>query len=152
MRGARSAATSAGRSLRGRIAGAKSRAAGCARQKYNSLRARNHRRVSALQNLSGSQEEEVVVHLWMKSDLDSKLFRNAKKPAYVQVKDLIERKLAHQKRGMPTDDEVMEMAAVMNETSDKEAIDAKIIESEIRRFAERMEEYSSKEVGSMTLE
>ena len=106
MRGARSATASAGSSLRGRIAGAKSRVAGCARQKYNSLRARNHRRVSALQNLSGSQEEEVVVHSWMKSDLDSKLTKNAKRPAYVQVKEMIERKLAQQKRGMPTDIEV----------------------------------------------
>ena len=40
---------------------------------------------------------------------------------------------------MSTDDEVMEMAAVMNETSDKEAIDVEMIESKIRRFAERME-------------
>ena len=152
MRGECSASASAGRSLRGRIAGAKSRVAGYTRQKYNSLRARNHRRVSTLQNLSGSQEEEVVIHSWMKSDLDSKLLKNAKRPAYVHVKEVIERKLAQQKSGMPTDEEVREMAATMNDTSEGEAIDAEVMEREIRRFAERMEKYNTKEVGSMTLE
>ena len=64
----------------------------------------------------------------------------------------LRRKLAQQKSGMPTDEEVREMAATMNDTSEGEAIDAEVMEREIRRFAERMEKYNTKEVGSMTLE
>ena len=116
------------------------------------MQARNHRRVGVLQDLLGPNEEEVVTHSWMKSDLDSKIFKKSKKPTYVQVKDMIERKLAHQKRGMPTGDKVMSMVAEMNDDSSNEAIDTEVMESEIRRFAERMEKYNSPAVGSMTEE
>ena len=98
MREVHSGSTSAGRNPMRKIARARSRAASCARRKYNAMRARNSRWVGALQDLSGRKEEEVMSHLWMKSDLDSKILKISKKPTYVQVKDMIERKLAHQKK------------------------------------------------------
>ena len=57
----------------------------------------------------------------MKSDLDSKIFKTSNRPAYVQVKNMIERKLAYQKRGMPTDDEIMNMTTEMTNAGSNEA-------------------------------
>ena len=103
MRGVRPATTSVGRSQRGMIAVAKSRAAGFARRQYNRLRTINNRRARVLPDRSGQLEEEVVMHSWMNSKLDSRGKGNQNKVVYVRVKDMIERKLAHQKRGMPND-------------------------------------------------
>ena len=53
---------------------------------------------------------------------------------------------------MPTDDEVMNIAAEMNNACSNEAIDAEVMENEIRRFAERMEKYNLPAVDNMTEE
>ena len=150
MRGARPAATSAGRSKWGKIAGAKSRAAGFARRQYNRLRAINNRRAKVLPDQTGNMEGDGVFHSWMHSKLDSRGHGKLNKVAYVRVKDMIERKLAHQKRGMPNECEYREMAKELEEDRNEKALDSVTIENEIRRFAERIEKYNTEPVGSMT--
>ena len=91
-----------------------------------------------------------MFHSWMHSKLDSRGHGKLNKVAYVRVKDMIERKLAHQKRGMPNEYECREMAKELEEDRNEKALDSVTIENEIRRFAERMEKYNTEPVGSMT--
>ena len=150
MRGERPATMSVGRSLRGTIAGAKSRAVGFVCRQYNRLQAVNNRRARVLPDQSGQLEGEVVMHLWMNSKLDLRWNDKQNKVAYVQVKDMIERKLARQKRGVPNDSECREISNELRDGINEKALDSVVIENEIRRFAERMEKYNTEPVGSMT--
>ena len=104
------APTSAGRSQKANNAGTKSRAAGHARRQYNRLRAMTNRRARALPDQTGQQEGEMLTHSWMHSKMDLRVEGRQNKVAYVQVKKMIERKLAHQKRGVINDLECKEMA------------------------------------------
>ena len=90
------------------------------------------------------------MHSWMNSRLDSREHGKQTKVAYVQVRDMIEQKLAHQKRGVPNFSECREMADELKDNRNEKALDSVVIENEIRRFAERMEKYDTEPVGSMT--
>ena len=139
-----------GRSQRETIAETRDRPAGRARQDYNRLQARNSRRVRALPDRSGQLEEDAVTHSWMKSKLDSRAKNKQIKVAYAQVKNMTERKLAHQKRGVLSNQEYRNMAQELRDNRDEKALDSVIIERGIRRFTERMEKYDTEPVSSMT--
>ena len=91
------------------------------------------------------------MHSWMNSKLDSRDSDKQIKVAYVQVRDMIEQKLAHQKRGVPNFIECKEMANELKNDRNVKALDSVVIENEIKRFAERIEKYNTEPVGSMTV-
>ena len=69
---------------------------------------------------------------------------------YLEIKSIIERRLAHQKRGILTTEEVTEAANEWRDYREERELDQGIIESEVRRFNEKMRHYDNNPVGSMT--
>ena len=90
------------------------------------------------------------MHSWMHSKLDKQGHGKQNRATYKRVKEMIEKKLAHQKRGMPDDYECREMVENMRDDRNEKALDSVAIENEIRRLSERIDKYNTEPVGSMT--
>ena len=86
----------------------------------------------------------------MLSKLDSREKWARKRMTYTEIKTIIERKLAHQKRGFLTKREIQETVAEMQDERLEEDLDTEVIAHEIKRLNEKMKKYSSKPVGNMT--
>ena len=71
---------------------------------------------------------------------------------YIEIKTIIERKLALQKRGFLTDEEVQDAVAEIQDERMEEDLDTEMIAQEIKRLNEKMVKYNSRPVGNMTLE
>ena len=70
------------------------------------------RKYRSLHDLSQQLEEGVIAQSWMLSPLDKRgSTSNNSRLAYLDVKKLIERKLAHQKRGLLSENEVRDAVA-----------------------------------------
>ena len=68
----------------------------------------------------------------MHSKLDPRGHGKQNRVTYTRVKEMIEKKLAHQKRGMPNDFECREMAEKLKEDRNEKALDSFTIKNEIR--------------------
>ena len=110
------------------------------------------RKNRSLLELQQHLEEGVVAQPWMLSKLDTEEKWARKRMTYIEIKSVIERKLAHQKRGFLTDREVQETVAEMQDERLEEDLDSEMIAEEIKRLNKKIEKYNSKPVGSMTLD
>ena len=150
MKWVRRASAAAGRGRTAVIAGSRRKAVGFSRKLHNcarSLRNRMNKNTSATMD---QMEDDVVYHSWMESDLDKKCDRNNKRVSYKQVKSLIERKLAHQKRGFISREDARDIANKIKDDRREEELDEEIIEQEVHRFSSKMAKYDTPPVGSMT--
>ena len=77
-----------------------------------SSRADQRRKNRSLHDLSQQLEEGVVAQSWMLSHLDRGRKEKDRGLTYLDVKKIIERKLAQQKRGLLTKDEISEAVSV----------------------------------------
>ena len=87
----------------------------------------------------------------MLSELDQGHENNPKGLAYLDVKAIIERKLAHNKRGLLTMSEVAEAVCDFKNIRSEEDLDAAVVEREIRRMNARLLRYDNEAVGSMSV-
>ena len=69
---------------------------------------------------------------------------------YLDVKGIIERRLAHQKRGLLTVAEVAKAVDEFKNIRSEADLDAAVVEREIRRMNARLLRSNNKAVGSMT--
>ena len=97
-------------------------------------------------------EEGVVAQPWMLRKLDTKEKWARKRMTYIEIKTIIERKLALQKRGFLTGGEVQDAVAEIQDENLEEDLDSEMIAQEIKRLNEKMLKWKSAPVGSMTLE
>ena len=114
-------------------------------------RADQRRKNRSLLELSQYLEEGVVPQQWMLSELDQGDGSRPKGLAYLDVKNIIERKLAHNKRGLLTMSEVAEAVSDFKNTRSEEDLDAAVVEREIRRMNARLLRCDNSAVGSMTV-
>ena len=110
---------------------------------------RNFMSLLELQKHLGEGE---VAQPWMLSNLDTseKLARN--RLTYVEIKAIIEQKLAHQKRGFLTEREIQETVNDIQDEKLEEDLDSEMIAREIKRLNEKMLKWNSAPVGNMTPE
>ena len=114
-------------------------------------RADQRRKNRSLLELSQHLEEGVVPQHWMLSELDRGDGNGPKRLAYHDVKNILERKLAHNKRGLLT---MSEMAQAVNDFKNirsEEDFDAAVVEREIRRMNARLLRCNNSSVGSMSV-
>ena len=71
---------------------------------------------------------------------------------YLDMKCIIERKLAHQKKGFLSEQEVRESVNEFQDLRSEEELDATIVKDEIERFNRRMVQYNNDPVGNMSSE
>ena len=150
MKWVRRASAAAGRSRTAAIAGSRRKAVGFSRKLHNcarSLRNRNNKNRRATMD---QMEDDMVYHSWMESDLDKRCGRNNKRVSYKQVKNLIERKLAHQKRGFISREDARDIADRIKDDRREEELDEVTIDQEVRRFSSKMAKYNTPPVGNMT--
>ena len=83
------------------------------------------RKYRSLNELQQHLEEGVVAQPWMLSKLDTKKKWASKRMTYIEIKSIIERKLAHQKRGYLTDREVQDAVAEWQDERLEEDLDSK---------------------------
>ena len=110
------------------------------------------RKFLSLLELQKHLGEGEVAQPWMLSKLDSSEKWARKRMTYVEIKSVIERKLAHQKRGFLTDREIQETVADIQDERLEEDLDSEMIAQEIKRLNEKLLKWKSAPVGSMTLE
>ena len=97
------------------------------------------RKNRSLLELQQHLEEGEVAQPWMLSSLDTAEKWARKRMTYVEIKSIIERKLAHQKRGFLTDREIQETVAEMQDERLEEDLDSEMMAQEIKRLNEKME-------------
>ena len=95
------------------------------------------RKYRSLNELQQHLEEGVVAQPWMLSKLDTKKKWASKRMTYIEIKSIIERKLAHQKRGYLTDREVQDAVAEWQDERLEEDLDSEMIAHEIKRLNEK---------------
>ena len=88
---------------------------------------------------------------WMLNELDHGNVNNPKGLTYLDVKAIIERKLAHNKRGLLTMTEVTEAVGDFKNIRCEEDLDSAVVEREIRRMNARLLRCDNEAVGSMAV-
>ena len=91
----------------------------------------------ALLELQQHLEEGVVAQPWMLSKFDTREKWARKRMTYIEIKAIIERKLALQKRGYLTDREVQDAVAEIQDERLEEDLDSDMIATEIMRLNEK---------------
>ena len=71
---------------------------------------------------------------------------------YIEIKSIIERKLARQKRGYMSEREVQDAVAEWQDKRIEEELDSEMIAHEIKRLNDKMVKYNARPVGNMTLD
>ena len=69
---------------------------------------------------------------WMLSSLDTNVKWARKRMTYAEIKSVVERKQAHQKRGFLTDREIQETVADIQDERLEEDLDSEMIAQEIK--------------------
>ena len=96
--------------------------------------------------------EGEVAQPWMLSDLDASEKWARNRLTYVEIKAIIEQKLAHQKRGFLSEREIQDTVNDIQDERLEEDLDSEMIAQEIKRLNEKMLKWNSAPVGNMTLE
>ena len=115
-------------------------------------RADQRRKNRSLLELSQHLEEGVVPQQWMLSELDQGNANNPKGLTYLDVKSIIEKKLAHNKRGLLTMSEIAEAVDDFKNIRNEDDLDSAVVEREIRRMNARLLRCDNEAVGSMSVE
>ena len=111
------------------------------------------RKNCSLLELSEHLEEGVVPQSWMLSSLDSQgAGGRGSGLAYLEVRAILERKLAHSKRGLLSRRELAEAVSEFKDERDEGCLDAAVVEEEIRRLNASMMRCDVEPVGGMSPE
>ena len=101
-------------------------------------RADQQRKNRSLLELSQELEEGVVAQSWMLSSLDKECKNRNKGLTYVDAKKIIERKLAHQERGLLSKLEILEAVKEYKDDRRQQDLDAGVVAKEIKRLNDAM--------------
>ena len=118
--------------------------------KASSSRSEERRNNLSLRELSRHLKEGEIAHSWMVSKISWKNKKGENRMPYLEIKSIIERRLAHQKRGILTTEEVTEAANEWRDYREERELDQGVIEREVRRFNKKMMHYDNNPIGSMT--
>ena len=111
------------------------------------------RRSRSLLELSEHLEGGVVPQSWMLSRLDDRApGKGDSGLTYLDVKAILERKLAHSKRGLLNQVELKEAVTEFRDMREERDLDAAVVEGEIRRLNASMLRCVVEPVGSMSVE
>ena len=110
------------------------------------LRQKRH----SLCDLSQQLEEGVVAKEWMLSILDEKSNNKKSRMTYLDMKKIIERRLAYQKKGFLSEQEVQDSVKEFQDLRNEEELDAAIVKEEVERFNRKMMQYNNDPVGNMS--
>ena len=116
----------------------------------SSSRSEDRHKNLSLRELSRHLKEGEVAHSWMVSRIAWKNKNGENRMPHLEVKSIIERRLAHQKRGILTREEVTEAANEWRDYREERELDQGMIEREVIRFNKKMMHYDNSRVGSMT--
>ena len=106
----------------------------------------------SLGDLSLQLEEGVVAKEWMLSVLDNYSSSNKGRMTYLDMKFVIERRLAYQKNGFLTEAEIESSVKEFQDLRSEEDLDTEVVKEEIERFNRKMKQYDNDPVGNMSLE
>ena len=122
-----------------------------ARFSYESRSSRGdqRRKHRSLHELSKQLEEGVVAQPWMLSELD---YGAQGRLSYLDIKEIIERKLAKQKKGLLSQREIGEAVQEFRDARSELDLDAAVIEREIARMNASLLRCKNEPVGSMSVE
>mgnify|MGYP000921540037 CR=1 FL=1 len=117
-----------------------------------SSRGDQRRKYRSLQELSKHLEDGVVAQPWMLSKMDSDGQASRGRLSYFDVKETIERKLAHQKKGLLSQVELKEAVQEFRDSREESDLDAVVIEKEIAGMSTSLLCCNNAPVGSMSIE
>ena len=119
----------------------------------HSRRADQRRKSNSLNVLSQQLEEDVVAKEWMLSCLDDASSGKKGRMTYLDMKSIIEKRLAHQKKGFLSDNEVAASVKEFQDLRSEEELNEIIVEEELRRFNKKMlVDYNNSYVGNMSVD
>ena len=104
----------------------------------------------SLSELSRQLEEGVVAKEWMLSTLDGAVPGKKGRMTYCDMKSIIERRLAYQKRGFLSEEEIRNSVTEFRNLRSETELDPVVVRDEIERFNRRMKQYSNDPVGNMS--
>ena len=117
--------------------------------KVRSSRANQRHKNCSLYELLQKLEEGVVAQLWMLSCLDRGSNDKIRGLTYLDVKRIIERKLAHQKRWLLSNTEISEAVREYKDMRGQHELDTVVLAKKITRLNDAMFRCNSDPVGSM---
>ena len=115
-----------------------------------SSRADQRRKNRSLHELSQVLEEGVVAKSWMLSKLDEDCRIEKKGLTYLDVKKIIEKKLAHRKGGLLSESEISEAVSEFKDMRRQQELDVVVVAKEIKRLNDAMLRCNSGLMGSMS--
>ena len=115
-----------------------------------SSRVDQRRKNCSLHDLSQELEEGVVAKSWMLSRIDEDLRNDKNRLTYLDVKKIIEKKLARRKGGLLSESEISEAVSEFKDVRRQQELDVVVVAEEIKRLNDAMLRCDSGLIGSMS--